>query len=350
MTNHLAEYCGKILNGRFSTNLHQRLTECLVTLVALDKMCLPIIPYIAAWRGDGKIIWYEYVGRRFLALLNCQPSEVAEVFRQSIVDRRLYRFVEQEANVEEEIVTRDELRGGQCGLRQEVQNKGVVECIYHLVLPGTKGKTIWLKDQAKIEIFAGDGICLSVGCLTEVTKEMEQKSLLEKFGYFDDLTKLPKRSIMQRIVEVNIGNLYRGYIKDFVFLLLDIDLFKAVNDTHGHQAGDQILMSLAEVMSATKREEDEIGRYGGEEFYAFSIGGLKDGLQFAERLRLAAEATDFVYNQLRIKVTISIGLVAASQLAKAGKITMEDLIKVADRRLYLAKQRGRNRVVGEDPQ
>lgn len=348
MTDHLSEYCGEILNDEFSTILRRRLTECLATLVALDKMSLPIIPYIAAWRGDGKIIWYEYVGRRFLTLLNCRPSEVAEVFRRSIVDRRLYRYVEREVSVEEEIVGMDELRGDRCGLRQEVQDKGVVECIYHLVLPGAGGKTIWLKDQAKIEIFTGDSICLSIGCLTEVTKEMEQKSLLEKFGYFDELTKLPRRSIMQRIIEVNIGNLNRGYIKDFVFLLLDIDHFKTVNDTHGHQAGDQILVGLAEVMSRTKREEDEIGRYGGEEFYAFSVGGLQDGVQFAERLRWAVEAADFVYNQQRIKVTISIGLVAASQLAKIGKITMEDLIARADKRLYLAKQGGRNRVFGDD--
>jgi diguanylate cyclase (GGDEF)-like protein len=159
---------------------------------------------------------------------------------------------------------------------------------------------------------------------------------------------LPKRSIMQRIIEMNIGNLYRGYITDFVFLLLDIDHFKVVNDTHGHQAGDQILVSLAEIMCSTKRKEDEIGRYGGEEFYAFSIGGLKNGLQFAERLRSSIKATNFVYNQRRIPVTVSIGLVAASQLAEVGKITVDELIRVADRRLYAAKQGGRDRVIGED--
>lgn len=347
MTDHLTEYCGRILNGGFSTKLCRRLTECLTTLAALDKMCSPIIPYIAAWRGDEKIIWYEHVGRRFLTILHCQPQEVAEVFRQTIVDRRLYRYVGKEAKVEEEILTRDELRGGQCGLRQEVKNKGVVECVYQLSLPGEK--TIWLKDQAMIETFADDEICLSIGFLTEVTKEMEQKDLMEKFGYFDELTKLPKRSIMQRIIEMNIGNLYRGYIKDFVFLLLDIDHFKTVNDTHGHQAGDQILVSLAQAMCSSKRKEDEIGRYGGEEFYAFSIGGLQNGLHFAERLRSAVKASDFVYNQQRIPVTISIGLVAASQLAEVGKITVEDLIRVADRRLYAAKQGGRDRVIGEDP-
>jgi diguanylate cyclase (GGDEF)-like protein len=346
MTNDLAEYYGKILNGGFSTKLCKRLMECLNTLEPLDKMCLPLIPYIAAWRWDGKIIWYEHVGARFLTILNCQPSEVAEVFRQSIVDRRLYRYVGKETKVEEEILTKDELRGDQFGLREEVKNDGMVECIYQLSLPGER--TIWLKDQAMIESFGSDKICLSIGFLTDVTKEMEQKNLLEKFGYFDELTKLPKRSIMQRIIEMNIGNLYRGYIKDFVFLLLDIDHFKVVNDTHGHQAGDQILVSLAEIMCSTKRKEDDIGRYGGEEFYAFSIGSLENGLQFAERLRSTVKGTDFLYNQQRIPLTISIGLVAASQLVKVGKITVEELIRVADRRLYMAKQGGRDLVVGED--
>jgi PleD family two-component response regulator len=62
-----------------------------------------------------------------------------------------------------------------------------------------------------------------------------------------------------------------------------------------------------------------------------------------------AKATDFVYDTQRIPVTVSIGLVAASQLAGVGKITVEELVRVADRRLYLAKQGGRDRVVGEDP-
>jgi len=264
MTDQLAEYGGKILNGGFSAKLCRRLTECITALEALDKISSPIIPYIAAWCGDGKIIWYEYAGKRFLTLLNCQRSEIAEVFQQSIVDRRLYRYADQETKVEEEIVTRAELRGDQSDLREKVKREGVVEFIYQLALPGEK--TIWLKDQAMIEVFADDEICLSIGCLTEVTKEMEQKDLLEKIGYFDELTKLPKRAIMQRIIEINIGNLHRGHINDFVFMMLDLDHFKTVNDTHGHQAGDQVLVSLAEVMRSIKRQEDEIGRYGGRNF------------------------------------------------------------------------------------
>jgi diguanylate cyclase (GGDEF)-like protein len=279
----LAGAGGKILAGGFSQRLCRRLTECVAALATLEKISSPIVPYISAWHEHEKILWYEYVGAGFLALLGCERREVDEVFRQSIVDRRLYRYAERESRVEEEIVTRAELQGDQAGLREEVKKAGVVEFVYQLALP--VGKRIWLKDQANIEIFVEDQICLSIGCLTEVTKEMEQKDLLEKIGYFDELTKLPKRTILQRIIEMNIGNLRRGHINDFVFLLLDLDHFKGVNDTYGHQAGDQVLLGFAEVMRATKRHEDEIGRYGGEEFYGFSIGDLKNGLQFAERLR-----------------------------------------------------------------
>jgi len=343
MATDLAGSGGKILAGGFSQRLCRRLTECIAALAALEQISSPIVPYIAAWREHEKIIWYEYVGARFLVILGCERREVDEVFRQSIVDRRLYRYADRESKVEEDIVTRAELRGEQVSLREEVKKAGAVECVYQLALPG--GKKIWLKDQANIEVFVEDQICLSMGCLTEVTMEMEQKHLLEKIGYFDELTKLPKRTILQRIIEMNIGNLDRGHINDFVFLLLDLDYFKAVNDIHGHQAGDQVLVSLANVMRATKRHEDEIGRYGGEEFYGISVGGLKNGVQFAERLRLAVANTDFIFNRERIPVTVSVGLVAASQLAGVGKISVEELVRVADRRLYVAKEAGRNRVV-----
>jgi hypothetical protein len=108
----------------FRQRLCRRLTACVAAMAALEKISSPIVPYIAAWREHEKIIWYEYVGARFLALLGCERGEVDEVFRQSIVDRRLYRYAERESKVEEEIVTRAELRGDQAGLREEVKKAG----------------------------------------------------------------------------------------------------------------------------------------------------------------------------------------------------------------------------------
>lgn len=106
-----------------------------------------------------------------------------------------------------------------------------------------------------------------------------------------------------------------------------------------------MLAHLAEVMTATKRKGDEIGRYGGEEFFGLTHGNIQSGRDFAERLRRKVEKTPFVYKGQNIVVTISIGLVSATQL---DKLEAENLISTADRRLYLAKQQGRNRVIAVD--
>lgn len=125
----------------------------------------------------------------------------------------------------------------------------------------------------------------------------------------------------------------------------DIDHFKKINDTFGHQAGDYCLKKLSEVAAAVCRSEDIFARYGGEEF-AFILRQTtsKDGTTFAERLRGAIENTKFVFNgddgPVQIPVTISIGV---------GELTPNvgdeaELIEKADKYLYKAKQNGRNRV------
>ena len=78
MATDLAGPGGKILAGGFSPRLCQRLTECVSAMAALEKISSPIIPYIAAWREHEKIIWYEYVGARFLALLGCEHPPLAK--------------------------------------------------------------------------------------------------------------------------------------------------------------------------------------------------------------------------------------------------------------------------------
>ena len=169
------------------------------------------------------------------------------------------------------------------------------------------------------------------------------EKVFEEIGYFDELTKLPKRKIMRRIMEICLGQFQRQHIADFSFLMIDIDHFKKINDTWGHQAGDQVLAELAELMSASKRREDEIGRYGGEEFYAVCIGSRASGIDFARRLRRVIEEHDFRYKGEKIGLTVSVGIAAASEL-KEQKIS--ELVSLADQRLYQAKKRGRNQVVG----
>ncbi len=341
------DYVGRImLDDKSSEKLIGRVKECIGILLDLEeKAYLPMIPYISAWQEDGQVIWYEFVGQSFCDLLHCSGHEVAEVFRKSIIDRRQYRYLNFEETVEEEIITGDELPGFWKGLREEVKESGSVDAVYHVLQ--SKVKNLWLKDRARIESFPEDGIYLSVGFLSDVTKEMELKDLFEKIGYIDELTKLPKRSILDRILDVNIGNLQRGHIADFVLVMIDVDRFKLVNDKYGHQAGDYVLANLADIMKATTRNHDEIGRYGGEEFYGFTIGDVELGKKFAERLRENVEKTVFEYKGQVIPITISIGIASAFEVPQ-DELTAENMIFIADRRLYVAKGAGRNMVVHKD--
>lgn len=334
-----------ILGGNYSERLKERVRQRLITLQEISKINPPVIPYLCAWKHDDRIIWYEFADDGFCDLLRCDCYSLANVLRRAIIDRRVYRYTDQDQRVEEKIITRDELRGSWKGLRSEVERSGEVEAIYKVKV--SDDKHIWLKDQATIEHFDEDGICLSLGFLTDVSKEMDLKDLFEKIGYIDELTRLPKRSILDRMLEVNIGNYQRGNIDDFVLMMIDVDHFKKVNDTHGHLAGDYVLVSLAEVMTGTTRKQDEIGRYGGEEFYGFTIGDITLGLKFAERLRKQVEKSRFVYQGKEIPITVSIGLVSAIQLGDAKELSADQLVFTADKRLYAAKHQGRNRVVFE---
>lgn len=125
-------------------------------------------------------------------------------------------------------------------------------------------------------------------------------------------------------------------------LMLDIDHFKRVNDNYGHQAGDVVLRAVAQALQSRLRAQDQIGRFGGEEFLAILPDTSLDGaLVLAEALRAAVEATPTQWGAHRIATTISIGVRGG---AITGADTADGLVAAADAALYQAKQNGRNRV------
>jgi diguanylate cyclase (GGDEF)-like protein len=126
-------------------------------------------------------------------------------------------------------------------------------------------------------------------------------------------------------------------------VMMDIDHFKLVNDTYGHQAGDYVLSQFASLVLKKIRGEDIFGRYGGEEFVILMRGEMEPpGAQiFCERIRKTIEEYPFAFNDKHIAVTVSAGLC----LRNGGEVkSVDELIQAADKALYRAKMGGRNRI------
>ena len=168
---------------------------------------------------------------------------------------------------------------------------------------------------------------------------VELKVRLEKAALTDGLTKICNRRAFEHAVIRSIARSRRHQLP-FALILLDIDHFKAINDTHGHEAGDQVLTRIATIMQNMTRTSDELGRIGGEEFCILLEGASEDeAVLKAEGLRAAIEAAALVPSKV---VTGSFGVVHSSSLEVS---SWKSLYNAADRALYAAKNSGRNRVV-----
>ncbi|GAB6045484.1 hypothetical protein JCM11957_10820 [Caminibacter profundus] len=147
-----------------------------------------------------------------------------------------------------------------------------------------------------------------------------------------------KKAIMEELLKQESS--YKRYGINYSIVFFDIDHFKNINDTYGHDAGDIILKSLGLLFRRYARYVDMIGRFGGEEFVAILPNTDKKGAyRFAEKLRIIVEKTKFMYKNTRIHVTISGGVASRDEVN-----SKEELLKFADERLYKAKRNGRNRI------
>jgi diguanylate cyclase (GGDEF)-like protein len=178
--------------------------------------------------------------------------------------------------------------------------------------------------------------------------DASQQRLLQKLyeaSVRDPLTGAYNREHFEERLKVEVA-FARRHGTEVSLLLFDLDHFKRINDTHGHPAGDAVLVSLAEKVTAGLRTEDVFARYGGEEFAVIlrGIDGASAG-RVGERLRERVAANPVLFEGTRIPVTTSVG---AASLTDCPDPSAEALVGIADRRLYAAKRGGRDRVVASD--
>ncbi len=187
-------------------------------------------------------------------------------------------------------------------------------------------------------------VCLIVYDVTSIAVSRKHSLLarqeLEQLSRTDRLTGLNNRGYWEEELKREFAR-YRRHGSMLSLLMLDIDHFKTINDTHGHQVGDRVIQALARLISDNIRDIDIAGRYGGEEFVILLPNVESAGASLlAERLRRKVSALEVVHDQLQLGFTISIGV--ADLFEPCARY--DQLIERADHALYESKRGGRNRV------
>lgn len=192
------------------------------------------------------------------------------------------------------------------------------------------------QNELNVRLRAGRRI---VELQAELLKAREE---LREQATHDSLTRIWNRPAILEILQREVDRAARESVPLSV-VMVDLDHFKSVNDTHGHVAGDAVLCEAVRRMQTSMRKYDAIGRYGGEEFLIVLPGcDRENSCKQAERLRAAISGEAMMLSDCAIAVAASFGVTTVSD---ASRVTPEQLVRAADDALYQAKREGRDRVV-----
>jgi len=221
-----------------------------------------------------------------------------------------------------------------------------------------EGSRIILADLGSTNGTYCNGLKVDRKELADGDKILVGSTTILKFTYHDNLDEIFQKQMYESALRDGLTKAFnKKYFTDrleseytfsirhatpLALVLFDIDHFKKVNDTYGHQAGDHVLSEISVLLTGALRAEDVFARYGGEEFGVICRGSdAAQALVVGERMRKAVEAHKFVYDGSNIPVTISVGVaVLPDETVKDAN----DLVSHADQALYKSKHGGRNRV------
>jgi len=236
-------------------------------------------------------------------------------------------------------------------LCEHIRNHPQQSYTYLIILTGITEKNKLVKglaagaDDYLTKPFHSDELLARVGVgqrIVELHRQLAAKNrLLEELALTDSLTGLPNRRAIEEWATRQLSAAAR-YGFSFLVVLADLDHFKTVNDTHGHDAGDTVLKKFAEILKTNSRRSDICGRIGGEEFlFVLTHTTQENARVVIERIRAQLEAARFDFDASSLTVTASFG-VAGFEGTQAPDFNR--LVSQADAALYAAKRTGRNRI------
>ncbi|MBM3618496.1 MAG: diguanylate cyclase [Alphaproteobacteria bacterium] len=281
---------------------------------------------------------YDYISPSVTKLLGFAPEEMQRINIRSLI-------------VETKIVNDGMKTVDSFDKLESTRKKGEVSKWQADYLMKTKdGRRIWVSDISYPWFDESGAIVGSVGSLRDISERIAAENMvkeeLKRIANTDPLTSLANRRVFFEKTEEELKRIKRAR-SEFSMLLLDIDHFKKINDNHGHDVGDFVLIEISKVIKEALREIDIPARLGGEEFGLFLPETNAQGaMHVAERVRSAIAKHTFISDATLnrpIGCTVSIGVVT---VRFDEDMDAARLYKLADTRLYIAKNSGRNQVIG----
>jgi len=317
------------LDFLYSLNDHQYI---LVLIFGILFIIIILITYLFTLIKEKKRYASLLKNSNETILICNSQGDIKECINGEIKESSLLDHFEQENKweLQQGLQTVAALKTGQKIRLNLTRTNSVGEQYYQMVLQNMTGKR---------EI---RGIIVNITDISEA--KLLEKRLIQsrEMAYHearhDHLTSVPNRLYFYEAINRHFARLKRHNMETMCLLMIDIDHFKKVNDTRGHDKGDLVLIQLSKLCSDLIRITDVFARYGGEEFICYLDDlNMESALEVAERMRQKVEDAN-VWPE-GIKITISIGIVEYS-----GEEIPEDLIKKADIALYRAKATGRNKI------
>ena len=276
---------------------------------------------------------YDYISPAVVRLFGFTPEEMKRMnFRELIVETRIVTDGLKTVESFEEL--------------EKKRRSGDISKWQADYLVRTKdGRKIWVSDVSHPWFDETGKIIGSIGSLRDITDrinaENKIKEELSQIANTDALTGLSNRREFFARLEQEMKRL-RRVEGDLSILVLDIDHFKNINDTYGHDVGDSVLVTISQIILNTLRETDLACRIGGEEFTILLNDTASEGAgEVAERIRGAIVSHNFELGSDKRPVAITVSIGVAS-VASGQETTPSELYKIADTRLYIAKNSGRN--------
>lgn len=352
-----------LVNGDGTVLFHPQVTEWLSGPVSIEKLGLenfdPVrynapSSYVRLADGMDYLVSYTYNSHYQFGILAVQPRTQIENTRQLILRSMLYLLIA--------VVLATLLAAAWLRLY-------IGRPLNHLIARmkqvhnGDLDAESNIHRSDEIGLFASEFDLMRISLRQSIQELADHKASLEEtvkartqalqkanralklMSHTDHLTGIPNRRDIMEKVHYEMFRAERTH-KPFSFLFADIDKFKNFNDTYGHDCGDVVLKTVAQVMRSMLRKPDYIARWGGEEFLVvLPETSLENATLVADRIRIRVADTEFSYAGHIFKVTITLGVAQFDQ-----RLGIEHSINLADKALYRGKEAGRNRVEIWNPQ